>query len=158
MVERLDDVERVETSRPADQHEMGCLRSKSQADRHKAARACYAELLPEGHDAHPTKTLSTAMRRFASFSVTKSSFVVVTAAAALLLISCAAPTAEAKLPKNGDRNVLCEACNATLMELQAMVKKTEKKFGRGTSVSAARALDEVPPCDARGARASYPSF
>ena len=62
---------------------------------------------------------------------TGTALAVVVAVVALALLSCAVPAVEAKLPKHEDRNVLCEACNATLVELQAMVKKTEKKFGRG---------------------------
>lgn len=50
----------------------------------------------------------------------------------LVLALCGYPQgAEAKLPKHEDRNVLCDACNATLMELGKVVKKTEKKFGLG---------------------------
>ena len=73
------------------------------------------------------------MGRRAGYISTTSAIGVVAAMVALALLSCAVPAVEAKLPKHEDRNVLCEACNATLLELQTMVKKTEKKFGRGES-------------------------
>jgi hypothetical protein len=60
---------------------------------------------------------------------------VVVAGLTLALLSCAVPGAEAKLPKHEDRNVLCEACNATLVELGARVRKTEKKLGLGACSS-----------------------
>lgn len=46
----------------------------------------------------------------------------------VLLVLSPTPT-RAKLPKNEDREVLCEACNATLAELSNLVAKTEKRAG-----------------------------
>lgn len=75
------------------------------------------------------------MRRSARHTTTTSVVAFLAAVVALALLLCAVPAVEAKLPKHEDRNVLCEACNATLVELQAIVKKTEKKFGRGERLS-----------------------
>ena len=80
-----------------------------------------------------SKAKTIVMGRRARYVSTTSALGVVAATVALAILSCAVPAVEAKLPKHQDRNVLCEACNATLVELQAMVKKTEKKFGRGES-------------------------
>jgi hypothetical protein len=75
----------------------------------------------------------------------------VAAVVALALLACAVPAVQAKLPRHEDRNVLCEACNATLVELAAMVKKTEKKFGRGAScyvLPACLRASRIRGCDA----------
>jgi len=53
------------------------------------------------------------------------------------------PAAQAKLPKHEDRNMLCEACNATLTELASVVGKTEKKFGRGAGLGGEECNDVV---------------
>ena len=75
------------------------------------------------------------MGRSATHTTTTSALAFLAGVVALALLSCAVPAVEAKLPKHEDRNMLCEACNATLVELQAMVKKTEKKLGRGERLS-----------------------
>lgn len=75
------------------------------------------------------------MERSATRTASTSALAFLAAVVALALLSCAVPAVEAKLPKHEDRNLLCEACNATLLELQATVKKTEKKFGRGERLS-----------------------
>ena len=64
----------------------------------------------------------------------------------LVLSAAALPSAHAKsrLPlKKFDREVLCEACGATLVELDGIITKTEKKLGRGSAI--VDALESV--CD-----------
>lgn len=64
----------------------------------------------------------------------------------VLAFSSALPTAHAKksrLPKRMDQEILCDACGATLVELDEMITKTEKKLGRGEVIS--DALEAV--CD-----------
>jgi hypothetical protein len=64
----------------------------------------------------------------------------------LVLAAAALPSAHAKsrLPlKKFDRDVLCEACGATLVELDGIIAKTEKKLGRGSAI--VDALESV--CD-----------
>jgi hypothetical protein len=50
---------------------------------------------------------------------------------------------KSRLPKRFDRDVLCDACGATVVELDVTITKTEKKKGRGAAI--ADAMDAV--CD-----------
>ena len=64
----------------------------------------------------------------------------------LALLAAALPKsahAMSRLPKRMDRELLCDACGATLVELDEMITKTEKKLGRETAIS--EALESV--CD-----------
>ena len=73
--------------------------------------------------------------------------------ALLTLVFLSTPTS-AKLPKHEDRAVLCEACNATLVELEAMVAKTEKNHGRESAI--VDALEELCADMYRFVRYEYP--
>ena len=73
---------------------------------------------------------------------------------ALLAVVFLSTPASAKLPKHEDRAVLCEACNATLVELEAMVAKTEKKQGRESAI--VDALEELCADMYKFVRYEYP--
>ena len=59
----------------------------------------------------------------------------------LTIVTCSFSFVAAKLPKHEDYNLLCNACDATLVEIAKIVVKDEKKYGRETAL--ANALDSI---------------